>query len=246
MSAPAVRVFADAHAVTVALAQTFADISRTAVAERGVFEVALSGGSTPKAAYEMLAAEPFRSHIAWSSVFVYFGDERCVPPNDPASNYRMAYEALLGAVPIPSENVFRMRGEADPAIAADEYASALRAQLGERPRFDLVLLGLGDNAHTASLFPGSPPELDDGALVRAVYVDAQAMWRITITPAVINAARNVVFAVEGAPKAGALHDVLEGPRDVVRWPGQVVKPSPGQLTWLVDEAAAAKLSETTR
>jgi 6-phosphogluconolactonase len=246
MSAGTLRIFPDAAGVTAALAQAFADAARTAVAQRRAFQVVLSGGTTPKAAYQLLASEPLRSQVDWSRVFVYFGDERCVPPGDPASNYRMAYDALLGAVPIPSENVFRMRGEIDPAIAANEYASLIRANLGGRPQFDLVLLGLGENAHTASLFPGTPPDLDDNALVRAVNVASQNMWRITLTPEAINAARGVVFAVEGAAKAPALHAVLEGPRDAVQWPAQIVQPSHGTLTWLVDEAAARNLNETTR
>lgn len=246
MSAAALRIFPDAAGVTAALAQTFADAARAAVAERGAFEVALSGGTTPKAAYQLLAAEPLRSQIDWSRVFVYFGDERCVPPGDPASNYLMAYDALLGAVPIPGENIFRMRGEADPAIAANEYATLIRTRLGVHPHFDLLLLGLGEDAHTASLFPGSLLDAGDESLVRAVYAASQAMWRITLTPAAINAARRVVFAVEGAAKAAALQAVLEGPRDAARWPAQIVAPSPGELTWLVDEAAARDLLETTR
>ena len=246
MSAPVLRIFPDAAGVTAALAQAFANAARAAVAQGETFEVALSGGTTPKAAYLLLACEPFRSQIDWSTVFVYFGDERCVPPDNPASNYRMAYEALLSAVPIPAEHVFRMRGEIDPAIAANEYASLIRARLGDHPHFDLVLLGLGDNAHTASLFPGTAPDLDDNALVRAVNVQSENMWRITLTPETINGARSVVFAVEGAAKAPALHAVLEGPRDATQWPAQIVQPSHGTLTWLVDEAAASNLNETTR
>jgi 6-phosphogluconolactonase len=246
VSATTLRIFPGAAGVTTAVAQAFADAARTSVGQRGAFEVALSGGTTPKAAYQLLACEPFRSQIDWSKVFVYFGDERCVPPDDPASNYRMACEALLDAVPIPTENIFRMRGEADPAIAANEYASLIRTRLGESPHFDLVLLGLGDNAHTASLFPGTPPDLDDNALARAVNVASQNMWRITLTPKAINGARSVVFAVEGAAKAPALQAVLEGPRDATQWPAQVVQPLHGTLTWLVDETAARDLSETTR
>lgn len=246
MSVATLRIFPDAAGVTSALALTFVESAAAAIAQRGAFEVALSGGTTPKAAYELLAAEPLRAQVDWSNVYVYFGDERCVPPSDSASNYRMAYDALLSAVSIPNENIFRMRGEADPAIAANEYGSVLRTRLGAHPHLDLVLLGLGEDAHTASLFPGSVLDAGDGSLVRAVYSTSQAMWRITITPEVINAARSVVFAVEGAAKAAALRAVLEGPRDVAQFPAQIVQPSPGQLTWLVDEAAARDLNETTR
>lgn len=246
MNAASLRVLPDATAVTTALAQTFAESAREAVAQRDAFAVALSGGTTPKAAYRLLASEPFRSQIDWSKVCIYFGDERCVPPDDPASNYLMAYEALLGSVPIPSEHVFRMRGEAEPGIAANEYASLLRTNLGGHPILDLVLLGLGEDGHTASLFPGSVLEPGDASLVRAVYSTSQAMWRITMTPEVINAGRSVVFAADGEAKATALRAVLEGPRDVTRWPAQIVQPSSGRLTWLVDEAAARGLNETTR
>jgi 6-phosphogluconolactonase len=243
---PAVRILPDAPAVTAELAAAFVDAAREAVAQRGVFNVALSGGTTPKAAYELLAAEPLRSQVDWPNVSIYFGDERCVPPRDAASNYRMAHDALLGKVPIPEENVFRMRGEADPGIAANEYATDMRAELGNRPHFDLVLLGLGDNAHTASLFPGTLPDFDDDALVRAVYVAPLDMWRLTITPLVINEARSVVFAVAGEAKAPALAAVLEGPHDPARWPAQIVHPSPGNLVWLADAAAARNLHEATR
>lgn len=246
MSAFALRVLPDQGSVTVALAQTFAQSAHDAIAQRGAFEVALSGGTTPKAAYEMLAAEPLRSQVDWNNVFVYFGDERCVPPNDPASNYRMASEALLNAVPIPEGNVFRMRGEAEPAIAANEYATLIRTRLGDHPQFDLVMLGLGDNAHTASLFPGTRPDADDPALVRAVHIAEQDMWRITLTPMAINGAHRIVFAAEGEAKAPALRAVLEGPRDATRWPAQIVAPSHGELIWLVDEAAASELRETAR
>jgi 6-phosphogluconolactonase len=176
-------------------------------------------------------------------VFVYFGDERCVPPDDEQSNYRMAKKAFLDAVAIPPANVHRIRGEIDPATAAADYASILRTDLGERPRFDLVLLGLGPDGHTASLFPGSPPTTDDAALVRAVYAPSQAMWRVTVTPEVINAARTVVFAVEGAEKAAILATVLEGPHDPTTYPAQIVAPEPGRLVWLVDRLAAGTLHE---
>ena len=149
------RVYADAGAVAQALAEAFVAAGRAAIAERGAFAVALSGGNTPRAAYELLAADPLRTSLSWNEVFIYFGDERCVPPDDPRSNYHMAREAFLDAVPIPSANVARMRGETDPGLAANEYATILRTDLGANPRFDLIMLGLGEDGHTASLFPGS-------------------------------------------------------------------------------------------
>ncbi|HEY6485335.1 MAG TPA: 6-phosphogluconolactonase [Candidatus Cybelea sp.] len=227
------------------LAQTLANLivtsANTAVANRGGFNIALSGGNTPKAAYELLAGKVLRTAIPWDKVSVYFGDERCVPPDDERSNYRMAERAFLGAVPIPRGNVHRIRGEIEPGQAANEYASTLRANFGSAPQLDLVLLGLGEDGHTASLFPGSDPDVDDGALVRAVYAQAQDMWRVTITPAVINAAQRVVFAVDGMAKAPVLAAVYEGPRDPFTYPAQIVSPASGGLTWLVDEAAASLL-----
>ncbi|MGA8097763.1 MAG: 6-phosphogluconolactonase, partial [Candidatus Cybelea sp.] len=217
-----------------------------AMADRGSFTVALAGGNTPRAAYELLSMEPLIDQISWSDVFIYFGDERCVPPTDEQSNYRMAQKAFLSSIPIPPENVHRIAGEIDPGHAANEYASLLRADLGNAPQFDLVLLGLGADGHTASLFPGSAPTIDDQALVRAVYSQSQMMWRVTVTPKVINLARTVAFAVEGPDKAVAVEAVYEGPLDPIKYPAQIVHPSSGRLVWLVDELAAGMLKSRTR
>ncbi len=239
-------VYADAATVAQALADYFVAAGERAIAERGKFAVALSGGNTPRAAYDLLAADPLRANVSWSDVFIYFGDERCVPPDDERSNYRMAREAFLDAVPIPNANVARMRGEIEPGLAANEYASILRTSLGELPRLDLVMLGLGEDGHTASLFPGIAQEIEGNSLVEAAYAQLQAMWRVTMTPKLINAARRVVFAVEGAAKARALAAVYEGPRDPITYPAQLVQPSSGELTWLVDEAAAELLRLSAR
>ena len=236
-----VQIFSDAAAVAGALAETFVDVGQAAMTDRGAFRVALSGGNTPRAAYQLLAQPPRAEMLSWSDVFVYFGDERCVPPGDEQSNYLMARKTFLDAVPIPHANVHRIRGEIDPATAAAEYAEILRTDLGDPPVFDLVLLGLGPDGHTASLFPGTPPQTDENALVRAVYAESQAMWRVTITPTVINAARRVVFAVEGSGKAAILATVLEGERDPTKYPAQIVDPTSGRLTWLIDTLAAGML-----
>ncbi|MGA8533702.1 MAG: 6-phosphogluconolactonase [Candidatus Tumulicola sp.] len=235
------KVFPDAPAVADALAELFIDTAQTAMADRGAFRVALSGGNTPRAAYELLATESFGGQLSWSDIFVYFGDERCVPPDDEQSNYRMARKAFLDAEPIPPRNVHRIRGEIDPTAAAAEYAQILRTDMGDLPHFDLVLLGLGPDGHTASLFPGSPPDTDDDALVRGVYSESQSMWRVTVTPKVINAARTVAFAVEGVEKTAILATVLQGPRDPTKYPAQIVAPKSGRLVWLVDELAAGML-----
>jgi 6-phosphogluconolactonase len=235
------HVYRDAQELARAVAESFVSIGRMATAENGSFHAALSGGNTPRAAYGLLAQEPFRNELSWSDVFIYFGDERCVPPDDDQSNYRMAWRAFLDDVPIPRANVHRIRGEVDPGHAANEYASILRADLGNAPQFDLVMLGLGPDGHTASLFPGTSPDTDDNALVRAVYAPSQMAWRVTITPKVINLARTVVFAVEGPDKAQIFAAVYEGPIDPVKYPAQIVQPISGRLIWLVDEFAAGFL-----
>jgi len=240
-----VRIFSDSEAVAAAVADLFIDVAQTALADRGTFRVALSGGNTPRRAYQLLAEEPRRLALPWTDVFVYFGDERCVPPEDELSNYRMASKAFLDSVPIPHANVHRIRGEADPGVAANNYASIIRTDLADPPRFDLVLLGLGPDGHTASLFPGSPPDLHDSVLVRAVFAESQAMWRVTMTPKLINLARTVAFAVEGTEKAEILAKVLEGPVDPTTYPAQVVRPSSGRLLWLVDHLAAGLLHQKT-
>jgi 6-phosphogluconolactonase len=239
------HVYRDSAALARALADYVVATAGLAMAERGAFRIALSGGHTPQTTYELLGREPLRDEISWSDAFLYFGDERCVPPNDEQSNYRMVERALLEHIPIPPANVHRIRGEIDPGLAANEYASILRAAFGDAPRFDLMLLGLGKDGHTASLFPGMPPDTDDDALVRAVYAEADSMWRVTVTPKVINLSRSVAFAVQGAEKAQILAEVYEGPSDAVKYPAQIVHPSSGRLTWFVDELAAGMLRKKT-
>jgi 6-phosphogluconolactonase len=239
------QVYRDSQAVARALADLFVSIGRMATAQRGSFHVALSGGNTPRAAYELIGREPLSGELSWSDVFVYFGDERCVPPTDEQSNYRMAQRAFLDKVGIPRANVHRIAGEVDPGHAANEYATILRTDLGDAPQFDLFLLGLGPDGHTASLFPGISPETDTDSLVRAVYAESQMMWRVTMTPKVINLARTVVFAVEGAEKAAIFAEVYEGPLDPIKYPAQIVRPRSGRLIWLVDELTASMLKTRT-
>ena len=210
----------------------------SAIAARGRFTIALSGGSTPRALFELLASDAYRTRVEWARVEVCFGDERCVPPDDKASNYRMARETLLDR---GAARVHRMRGEDEPQAAAVAYERDLRTLFGQAPRFDLVLLGMGDNGHTASLFPGLHAVEERERWVVAEYVGEVSMWRLTLTPVVLNAAAEVAFLVAGGEKAAMLHRVLEGPRDPAKLPAQVVAPSDGRLVWLVDAAAAAKL-----
>lgn len=237
------EVLNDPGSLAQALADTFVDCANSAITERGGFYVALAGGATPRAAYGLLAAEPLCDRVNWKDVFVYFGDERCVPADDAQSNYKMANDAFLRAVSVPVRNVHRMHGEDEPAAAARDYARILREDLGELPRFDLVMLGMGPDGHTASLFPGTDPLHDDNLLVRAAWVAQFNTYRLTLTPRMLNNARHVVFAAEGTAKAAALAAILEGPRDPVGYPAQIVAPTDGQLSWLVDRAAASELKE---
>ncbi len=225
-----------------ALADAFAQDAAAAIEVRGAFYVALSGGTTPKAAYALLAQEPRRSRIDWNRVYVFFGDERCVPPESKESNYRMACEAFLRGVGIPPDQVHRLRGEADPPQAAREYRALLIGSLGPEPSFDTILLGMGDDGHTASLFPGQDPCTDSALLVRAPFVPKLNAHRLTVTPLVINAARHIAIATEGAAKAPAVQAVREGPYDPCSHPIQIVAPIDGRLSWYVDRAAAARLS----
>lgn len=209
-----------------------------AIAARGRFTLVLSGGATPRPVYERLAGT---GGIDWARVHIFFGDERCVPPEDPRSNHHMARAALLDRVPIPPGNVHRMHGEDAPEAAAAAYAGELRNALGADGRFDLVLLGLGDNGHTASLFPGLAAVTEQVRTVMASYVEVMGMWRITLTPPAINAARHVAFLVAGAGKADVLHRVLQGPPQPIVLPAQAIRPDAGTLLWLVDAASAGHL-----
>jgi len=231
-------------------AEEFVRLARQAIQLAGRFTVALSGGSTPKALYTLLAAPGFAQRISWNRTHLFWGDERCVPPGDPASNYRLARESLLDHVPVPSANLHRIRGEDGPAAAAAAYERELRQAFATPDglprgapgsRFDLVLLGMGDNGHTASLFPGMTAVHERGRWVVVQQVAAEPMWRVTLTPVVINTAGEVVFLVSGREKAATLGRVLDGPHQPDSLPAQVVAPRSGRLRWLVDAAAAADL-----
>ncbi len=240
------EVYPDVAALARATARHFIAIAEKAIAARRLFAVALSGGSTPRRAYQLLCQEEFAARIDWAQVHIFWGDERCVPPDHPDNNYRMARETLLDHVPIPAENVHRMRGEMEPLRAAAEYERELRgffslpAREGQAVgRFDLVLLGMGSDGHTASLFPHTQALHEEARWVVAQYVDKLGGWRLTLTPPMINAAANVTFLISGADKAERLRDVFTGPYRPEELPAQIVKPHHGRLRWLVDAAAAA-------
>ncbi|MGB7921839.1 MAG: 6-phosphogluconolactonase [Pyrinomonadaceae bacterium] len=243
---PNILVFDDADAVARAAATRFVEIAQAAIAERGRFSVALSGGSTPRRAYELLATDERRDSISWTNVHLFFGDERCVPPDDPQSNYRMACEAMISRLPIPSENTHRMRCEEDAEAGARLYEQELRSFFDGAaawPRFDLVLLGMGDDGHTASLFPGTPALAQQQAWVVANRVEKLNTFRLTLTAPAINHAAHILFMVTGAGKAERLAEVIYGPRDHQRLPAQLIQPVHGSLTWLLDRAAASLLPQ---
>jgi 6-phosphogluconolactonase len=238
-------VLDDPAALSEAAARAIADEARDAVAARGRFTVALAGGSTPRATYERLAQPPLRDRVPWDRTWVFFGDERGVAPDHPESNYRMAHQALLAKVPVPTAQVARIRGESDdPETTAAEYARRLvevfECKRGELPRFDLILLGMGVDGHTASLFPGSPVLKEVFRPVAAVHAAAAAIpQRFTFTFPLVNAAARVMFLVAGPEKAKMVKAVLGEPGGAL--PAAMVQPSPGRLTWLLDRAAASLL-----
>jgi 6-phosphogluconolactonase len=245
MTKPIVKVLPDAAALFRAAADEFTRLASDAVRENGRFTVALSGGSTPRSLYSLLATA-YQSAVPWKQIFVFFGDERHVPPDSSESNYKMANDAMLSKVPIPAENVFRIRAENPNAeSAAQAYEESLRKVFhlvpGEFPRFDLTFLGMGPDGHTASLFPDSAGLNETRRLVVANWIEKFKTYRITLTLPVLNNSRSVVFLTSGADKAPMLRDVLEGHR-TPPYPCQLVNPLNGRIMWMVDEAAAADLA----
>jgi len=229
-----------------AAAELVASTAKEAVAERGQFTIALSGGSTPKSLYNLLATNA-RSSVPWDRMFFFFGDERHVPPTDPESNYRMADEAMLSKIPVAQSNVFRVQAEnPDAGAAAQAYEQILRKffalEVGQVPAFDLILLGMGPDGHTASLFPGTEGLKEKSKLVVANWVEKLKTSRITLTLPVLNAARCVAFLVSGTDKATVLKSVLEGNSSGEQYPAKMVRPTQGKLIWLLDRAAASGLS----
>ena len=243
-----VRVFETAEEVARAGAEQFVKLANDAVIYHDGFIVALAGGSTPRRMYQLLAGESFRSRIDWGMVHLFFGDERCVPHDHPDSNYRMVYETLVSQIKIPASNVHPITNGGEPTENARIYEEEMRRYFRglEHPRFDLVLLGLGEDGHTASLFPDTAALAEKQAWVVANWVEKLRAYRITLTAPSINAAANVNFVITGAGKAPALVEVLFGPKDAERLPAQLIKPEAGVLTWLVDAAAAAHLPEEIR
>jgi 6-phosphogluconolactonase len=231
-------------------AHYFVEMSGEAVEAQGRARIAISGGATPKAVFELLADpnQPWRTRMPWEMLDLYWVDERCVPPDDPASNYRMTREALLDHVPLRPEQIHRIEGELAPEAAASRYESELRSSFrledAECPRFDLVALGIGEDGHTASIFPHTAAIHEISRLVTANHVPQKDSWRITLAWPVINHARSVFFLVAGSDKASILNEVLTGTHDPERLPSQLIWPNSGILTLILDKAAAAQLPPT--
>lgn len=237
-----IRIYPDIQALGRAAAELFVRQAAEAIRERGRFTVALAGGHTPRDMYRQLAEPPLSNEVAWGRVHVFWGDERCVPPDDPRSNARMAREALLNRVPVPAEQVHPFECRQAPADAARHYDALLRDFFaGGDPAFDLVLLGLGENGHTASLFPHTHVLREAERWAADVHVTGQAFNRVTLTVPLINRARLVSFLVSGAAKAVVLKEVLTDPFDPMRLPAQLIRPRGERPVWLVDKAAAAQL-----
>jgi 6-phosphogluconolactonase len=244
-----IHIFPDITPLTRRAAEEFVLAATSAVAESGSFTVALAGGSTPKALYSLLVDDPaFRSRIPWDKMHLFFGDERHAGPGDKDSNYRMAQEAMIAKSPLKPEQVTRIMGEyPDTEKAALEYEYALRAYFklreGELPRFDLVLLGMGEEGHTLSLFPGTkalhPPP---NRIVVRNWVGKLFTERVTLTAQVVNNANRVIFSITRGDKALALKAVLEGPYEPEQLPSQLIQPASGKLLWLIDQAAGSMLT----
>jgi 6-phosphogluconolactonase len=239
---PEIKVLPDATEIAHEAAERVIAAARRVADEGRTFSIALSGGSTPKTLFELLATDPYKSRVDWAKVEVFFGDERTVPPDHKDSNYRMAREALLSKVPIPGDNVYRMAGERDPNTAAREYGQVLKEKFGDGG-IDLVLLGMGDDGHTASLFPETEALNETKHRCVANFVPKLNTWRLTLTAPFINRSAEVIFLVRGASKARRLQEVLEGSPNPRRLPVQLIKPASGRLAWLVDAAAAGMTGE---
>ncbi|MCE9604131.1 MAG: 6-phosphogluconolactonase [Planctomycetia bacterium] len=241
------HVYENEAAVFHAAAEKFVSLANSAIAAGGRFTVALSGGSTPKGLYELLTLDPYRGQVAWDKVEWFFGDERSVGPDDPESNYRMAREAFLLKLAVPPERTHRIAGESEqPSAAAAQYAGELAqtfglATDGPPPTIDLVLLGMGSDGHTASLFPFTAALNERAKWVVANDVPQLHTRRYTLTVPVLNAAACVLFMITGVGKAKVLQEVLEGPREPERLPSQLIAPGDGRLLWYVDRAAASRL-----
>jgi len=242
-----VKTYPNVDVLSAAAAELFAQKACQAVDKRGRCNAVLAGGGTPRSMYELLAGKPYCLTIPWKKIHVYWGDERCVPSNDKASNQLMARQSLLDHVPIPTANIHPIVYDNSPSMAAKQYESLLQATFkGQASQFDIVLLGLGDDGHTASLFPMTEALHIQNHWVSPVYVAKQNLYRVTLTAPILNQATTIIFLVAGSTKAHIIREVIEGPRDSNRLPAQLIQPVNGELYWLLDQDAAALLNLETK
>jgi 6-phosphogluconolactonase len=240
-----IATYPDSDTLSQQAAQFTVRIAAESLVTHGRFMIALAGGSTPKKLYALLASEPYRSQLDWALVEVFWSDERCVPPDDSESNFRMAQETLLSKVPIPTSQIHRMPADQpDREAASQAYVAEMRHAFGTGgiPSFDLIQLGMGPEGHTASLFPHQASLHERERLVLPVTTPKPPPDRLTFTPPLLNAARHVLFLVTGSEKADAVHAVLEGEYNPDEYPAQIVRPTAGEVTWMLAAAAASKLS----
>jgi len=241
------QVYPTMRSLSEAAADLLVQTALESAKSRGQFTVALSGGSTPQFMHSLLAQPPRKEQVPWQKVHVFWGDERCVPAGDPRHNATLTINQFLSAVPVPREQVHPILCDWSPEHAAVEYEKLLRRFFRDGSRsFDLVFLGLGEDGHTASLFPHSPVLEEKGKWVRSVFVADQVMYRVTMTPVLINSAAAIAFLVSGADKADVLRKVIEGPYDPLSLPAQLIRPADGKISWLIDRAAASCLGSDGR
>ncbi|WP_165836382.1 6-phosphogluconolactonase [Taibaiella soli] len=239
-----IKVFPTLDALDEATAALIITIAKSAVADKGRFTISLSGGQTPQRLYKLLAGPEYSMQMVWDKTFVFWGDERCVPPDDEQNNAHMARTALLDHITIPAANIYPVPVELSPEPAAHKYERQIKDFfLGQPPAFDLILLGLGENGHTASLFPGTDALGESDRLIKDVYVTEQKMYRITMTAKLINEADNIIFLAAGSNKAAILSKVIVGPYQPDTYPAQYIQPKHGMLYWYLDKQAAALLPQ---
>ena len=239
-----IAIYPDIDTLSQEAAQYIVRLANQSIVTHGRFTIALSGGSTPKKLYGLLGSEPFRSQIDWAQVEIFWGDERCVSPDDPESNYAMAQQVLLSKIPIPNNRIHRMPADqSDREAASQAYTEEMRRTFGTDgiPAFDLIQLGMGPEGHTASLFPHQPSIHEQQRLVMPVSVPKPPPDRLTFTPPLLNAAHNILFLVTGSEKSDAIHTVLEGDYNPDEYPAQIVQPEHGEVVWILDKEAAAKI-----
>lgn len=239
-----INVYDSEDEVLAGLANYFVDVAARSIAGHGQFSVALSGGNSPKKLYELLASPAYKDKVEWSKVHFFFGDERYVSHTDPQSNYLMAKKAILEPLNLSYRQIFPVDTSVSPKDAAAKYTNDINLYFaGFDARFDLILLGLGDNSHTASLFPHTPVLHDETASVKEVYLEDQKVYRITMTAPLINQAHHIAFLVYGAGKAEAVHHVLEDEKNIELYPAQLINPSDGDVQWFLDTPAASLISK---